>query len=330
MKTKRTYEELMQQLNAALAANTTDTVDKPATTSEYTTAFWDGMHTGVLQNILKEGSDGSGGYLVPDTFEEKLVQGLSEENILRRIGRIVNTTHDLHIPTIRSKGMATWVEEGKPWTFTDVEYGRITLNAHKLAASIMVSDELLADSAECLENYIEQVFCETMGACEEESFLCGNGTDRPLGLIHQAPVGAVSKTENIIDMDDMLDLLYSVKAPYRKNAVWLLSESAYIELRKTKTHNGKYVWQPSATENEPEMLFGYPVFTTKHLGNTVSGEKTALFGDFGYYWISDRNKRSIKRLSERFADRGMVAFVATQRVDAKLVLPEAIKALEIK
>lgn len=326
MKTTRTYENLMNQLNTTIHT-ADDTVSKDAA---YNTAFWDSMHTGILQNILKEGSDGSGGYLVPDTFEEKLVCGIADKNILRHIARTISTTHDLHIPTIRSKGMATWVEEGKPWTFTDAEYGRITLNAHKLATSIMVSDELLADSAECLETYIEQMFCEAMGECEEESFLCGDGTDRPLGLIHQAPVGAVSKAENSIDMDDMLSLLYSVKAPYRKNAVWLISESAYIELRKIKTHNGKYVWQPSMTEDEPHRLFGYPVFTTKYLGTVASGTKPILFGDFNYYWIADHSKRSIKRLSERFADRGMVAFIATHRVDAKLVQPEAIKTLEIK
>ena len=54
-----------------------------------------------------------------------------------------------------------------------------------------------------------------------------------------------------------------------------------------------------------------------------------MFGDFRYFWIGDRDKRVMKRLVERYADRGQVAFIATERVDAKLVLPEAVKMLKI-
>ena len=55
-----------------------------------------------------------------------------------------------------------------------------------------------------------------------------------------------------------------------------------------------------------------------------------LFGNFEYYWIGDRGKRRVKRLAERFADCGMVGFMALQRMDATLVLPEAVKSLTVK
>lgn len=62
----------------------------------------------------------------------------------------------------------------------------------------------------------------------------------------------------------------------------------------------------------------------------AAGNKTVVFGDFKYYWIADRQGRSFKHLNELFAATGQVGFVATQRVEGKLILPEAVKYLQQK
>lgn len=93
---------------------------------------------------------------------------------------------------------------------------------------------------------------------------------------------------------------------------------------------GKTIWEPSMVKDAPFMLLGKPVEISHAMPEIAAGMKPILFGDFSYYWIGDRGKRSIKRLNELYADKGQVGFQATQRVDAKLVLPEAIKSLEIK
>ena len=54
------------------------------------------------------------------------------------------------------------------------------------------------------------------------------------------------------------------------------------------------------------------------------------FGDFSYYWVADRSGRTFKRLNELFAMTGQVGFLASQRVDGRLILPEAVKTLTIK
>ena len=128
----------------------------------------------------------------------------------------------------------------------------------------------------------------------------------------------------------MLGLMYSVKEKHRERAVWLLSENAYAHLRKIKYFNGRYAWKSSPMDEEPERLFNCPVYTTKWLGDVAPGSTVALFGDFGYYWIGDRGNRTIKRLSEVRANRGQVEFISSERVDAKLMIPEAIKALKVK
>lgn len=331
MKNERTYEDLRRELDAlaagidgkeAASANTLKT-------EAYCAAFWEGMHTGLPLNALKEGSDGAGGYLVPDTYEETLVEALNEKNVLRQIGRTIQTTRKLDIPVAYGGGDAVWAREGEPFAFTDVEFGKVTIDAHKLATSILVSDEMLEDGGIDLEAYLRKTFAERIGDAEERVFIRGTGGGMPLGLIQQAPVGATSRAEGKIDMDDMFSLMHSVKRPYRKNAVWVMSEDAYRLLRQIKASNGQNVWVDDMKEGEPKTLFGYPIYICKYLDKVAPGSIPVMFGDFSFFWIGDRGKRVFKRLVERFADRGQVAFIASERVDAKLVIPEAVKLMKI-
>lgn len=330
--TINSIEELRTRLDEMAkefaGANISATESKTTDTA-YKNAFFEHLHTGLTSNVLKKGSEGAGGYLVPDTYEAELVQALRNKNLMRRLGTIISTTSNLKIPVVDAHGEAFWVEEGESYSFTNESFGQIEIDAYKLAVAILVSDEMLEDSGIDLEAYIKSSFADALGDAEEEAFLTGNGKGKPVGIIHQTEAALEVDTLSSITLDDVIDLEYSLKQPYRKNAVFIMSEEAYLHLRKIKTFNGKLAWEPSLTEDEPEKLLGRTVFVTKYL-NSEYGNTPILYGDFSYYWIGDREKRHIKRLSERYADRGLVGYQASQRVDAKLVLPEAIKSIKVK
>ena len=334
MNEHRSCDELMQHLDA-LAEELSGKKPDPSAEAikkakAYNTAFWDTMHTGMPQDTLKEGSDGTGGYLVPDTFEQKIISGLTEGNLLRRLGTTVQTNRTMRIPTANSDAEATWIPENLSIPVSDVTYGEIVLNAYKLAHKVLVSDEMLEDAEFDLEDYIRQLAVQALAEAEEKAFFCGDGNGKPLGIVHQAEVGVVSAQSNGICMDDMIELLHSVELPYRRNGVWVVSENAYLMLRRLKDHNGQFLWRSGLSEDEPPTLFGCPIIANRQLDAVAPGSKPVLFGDFSYFWIGDRGKRVIKRLVERYADRGQVAYITSERVDAKLVLPEAVKVLEIK
>lgn len=297
---------------------------------KYSKTFWDIARGMMPKNALKEGSDGSGGFLVPDEFEQTLVQALENENILRRLGNVIQTKHNLKIPTVVSHGAAAWVQENEQINDSDDTFGQIVLSAYKLGTRMILSEELLEDSGFDLETYIIQEFARRIGKKEEESFMSGDGIGKPTGLLLDAPVGAVSVEAGTLCMDDVIELYHSIGQRYRMNATWLMSGDAYRTLRKCRTAMGKNIWESSAIKDAPFMLLGRPVEISDAMPEIAAGMKPVLFGDFSYYWIGDRGKRSLKRLNELFADKGQVGFQATQRVDAKLVLPKAIKALEIK
>jgi HK97 family phage major capsid protein len=133
-----------------------------------------------------------------------------------------------------------------------------------------------------------------------------------------------------ITADEVIDLVYSLKSPYRKNAVFILNDATVKVLRKLKDGQGQYLWQASLTAGTPDTLLNRPVYTSAYAPTIAAGAKTIAFGDFKYYWIADRQGRSFKRLNELYATTGQVGFLGGQRVDGKLILPEAIKVLQQK
>ena len=305
--------------------------------AEYRKAFWNAMRDKggyEVRNALQIGTDSEGGYLVPDEFERTLVEALEEENIFRRLANVISTSSgDRKIPVVASKGTASWVDEEGVIPESDDSFGQVSIGAYKLATMIKVSEELLNDSVFNLESYITREFARRIGNKEEEAFFVGDGTGKPTGLLNTTgggQVGVTSASATAITLDEVLDLFYSLKAPYRNKAVFVMNDATIKAIRKLKDGNGQYLWQPSIQAGTPDTILNRPLYTSAYVPTIEAGAKTVVFGDFSYYWVADRQGRVFKRLNELFAATGQVGFIATQRVDGKLILPEAIKVLQQK
>ena len=287
-----------------------------------------------IRNALREGVDSDGGYLVPDTFEHTLIQALNEENVIRQLAHTFTTSSGAHaIPIAGSRSKATWVAEEQEIPETTDTFTQKTITAHKLTALIKISEELLNDSAFDLESYITAEFARKISDAEEEAFITGNGTGRPFGILHDkegAEVGITAAAANAITTNELIDLYYSLRSPYRKRAVWIMNDATVNMIRKLKDGNGQYIWEPGIKSNDTDTILGRKVYTTTCMPTAKTGAKTVAFGDLDFYWIGDREGISFKRLNELYATKGQVGFLATKRLDARLILPETIKVLKMK
>ena len=305
---------------------------------EYRTNFWNMMRSKApmpaVVNALQIGTDSEGGYLVPDEYECTLVEALEEENIFRQLAKVIQTSSgDRKIPVVATKGTASWIDEEGAFTESDDSFGQVSIGAYKLGTMIKVSEELLNDSVFDLESYIAREFARRIGNKEEEAFFTVDGSGKPLGILAAtggAETGVTAASATAVTADELIDLFYSLKSPYRRNAVWMLNDSTIKAVRKLKDSNGQYLWQPSLTAGTPDTILGRPVKTSAYMPAIAAGAKTIAFGDFSYYWIADRQGRSFKRLNELYAATGQVGFLASQRVDGKMILPEAVKVLAQK
>ena len=313
-----------------------DTEDKTGRASDdYRKNFWNAMRSKVpmpnVTNALQIGTDSEGGYLVPDEYERTLVEALEEENIFRQMAKVIKTSSgDRKIPVVASKGTASWIDEEGAFPESDDSFGQVSIGAYKLGTMIKVSEELLNDSVFDLQSYISREFARRIGAKEEEAFFTGDGKGKPLGVLAAtggAETGVTAASATAVTADELMDLYYSLKSPYRKKSVWVLNDSTIKAIRKLKDNNGQYLWQPSLAAGTPDMILGRPIKTSAYMPAIAAGAKTIAFGDFSYYWIADRQGRSFKRLNELFAATGQVGFLASQRVDGKMILAEAVKVL---
>ena len=309
---------------------------KGRATDRYKKTFWNAMRRKNfydVENALQVGTDSEGGYLVPDEFEHTLVEALEEENFFRSIATVIRTSSgDRKIPVVATKGTASWIDEEGAYPESDDSFGQVSIGAYKVATMLKVSDELLNDSVFDLEAYISKEFGRRIGTKEEEAFFTGDGKGKPTGIFNAAGGASdgVTTAAASITFDDVMDLFYALKSPYRRKAVWVLNDTTVKALRKLKDNNGNYIWQPSVQAGQPDMILNRPYYTSAYVPEVAAGAKVMAFGDFSYYWIADRQGRSFKRLNELFAANGQVGFLASQRVDGKLILSEAVKTMAIK
>lgn len=325
--------ERQEKLNAELGKPTSDPIlNTPnaktgRASDEYKTAMLTALRTNFkrVSNVLQEGVDADGGYLVPVEYDRRLIDVLDEENIVRKLATRITTSGEHRINVAATKPAAAWIEEGAALTWGDATFDQILMDAHKLHVAVKVTEELLYDNAFGLENYLLTQFGKALANAEEDAFLNGDGTGKPTGIFNATGGGQVAGTlSGAVKTDDVIDLVYALKRPYRKNASFIMNDKTLASLRKLKDNNGAYLWQPSYQAGEPDKVLGYTVYTSAY-----APENAVAFGDFKYYNIGDRGSRSFKQLNELFAGNGMIGFVAKERVDGKLVLPEAVQILKL-
>lgn len=286
----------------------------------------------LLHNVLSEGTDADGGFLVPEEFERQIITTLDEANVVRSLAKVITTGSERKIPVAATHSVAQWTAENAAYTESNPTFGQKQIDAFKLTDLIRVSQELLQDSAFDLESYIAGEFARAFGIAEEEAFCVGTGTNQPTGIFtaNGGEVGVTAAAANAITVDEVISLVYALKSPYRRNAKFLMNDATVAMLRKLKDGNGVYLWQPSIQAGEPDRLLGYEIYTSPYVPTVASGSYAIAFGDFQHYWIADRAGRTVQRLNELYATNGQVGYVATERVDGKVILAEGIKLLQMK
>ncbi len=305
----------------------------PRATKEYRSAYWQQFRHGKQALTAEEyrslnvGTDASGGFLVPQEFERRIVEMLQEENVMRTLATVITTATDRQIPVVASHGVAHWTAEEASFTESDDTFAQKLLTAHKLTVLMKISEELLQDAAFDLETYTAREFSRRAGVKEEDAFVVGDGVGKPRGVVLDAQIGKTAASATAIAADELIDLYHSLKRPYRNRATWLVNDDTVKAIRKLKDSTNQYLWQPGLVDEQPDRLLGRPVAVSAAMPTIGANAKSIAFGDMSYFWIADRQGRIFQRLSELYATTGQVGFRAYQRCDGTLVLAEAVKVL---
>ena len=303
--------------------------------AEYRKNFFNQIRTGfkTAVNVLQESPLQQGGYLLPQEMHDEIITALTQENVLRQISRVVTTANDRRLVIQATPPTAQFVSEGQQITLSSETFDSKVLGAFKVAAGVSVTNELLSDSYYDIQQHLQIEFSKAIGAVEESAFLNGDGNGQPLGILPQMQSDSsttITTTGAAISADDIMNLSYKLKRPYRKNACWLMNDSTLAAVRKLKDNNQAFIWQPSYAQGEPDRLLGYPVYTSAYLPEIASGNIAVLFGDFQKFVIGDRGEKVFRPLHELHALQDLTTFLMIERVDGVLSDSLAVVGLKIR
>lgn len=288
------------------------------------------------KKVMARGTDGAGGYLVPEEFRSEVIRKMAASTVMRRSGATSFTISGdaIDIPVLDGEGSGQWIGENTQYAESDPTFDNVRLTPHKYARMVRTSYELLEDSAINVADLLSSIFANDFSAAEDLAFLDGNGVDRPLGL-NRAALTQVAPVagENIVA--SLRRLIYALPKQYRAGAKFYLNGAIMQQIALAVDANGRPLWQESVQEGEPGRILGYPIFESDALPTydiDGAGAGTALgadviFGNPSYYYIADRQGMRLQRSDDRFFEYGQIAFRSDMRVDGKVALPDGFVKL---
>ena len=266
---------------------------------------------------LEAGTDSEGGYLTPTITEARIIEGLREQNFMRALSTVIQVSGKTNIPTVATDGTATIVAEEGTITPSDGAFGQLAFTPYKLTGSILISNELIEDSAFNLSEWINQELTRRLAAGENTYMINGSGSSLPQGWMNGVAANVTASGAAALTSDEIYSLWFSVKQSYRQNSVWLMEDLTLAAVRKLKDTTNQYIYSPGY-QGGPDQLFGRPVYTHSDMDAMTSGKRSVVLGDPKWYIIADQGSTRIEVSRERYIETDQTLVKATRRFDSKI------------
>ena len=303
--------------------NTIDTFI-PVNQPEYSKHFWNyAIGRDEHEKFLEAGMYAEA-YRLPTNSETKYNKALVRESLFRRIGTYVYTRGESSMSRTKdSHDVAAWTDINHAIPVYDAinDFKDIELDDKKLAMIVKLDSSFLHDNEYQFESHLINRLARSFGQAENDGFLNGNGVEQPEGLLHSAEMG-VSVAG--LSYDAVVRLFFSLDKDYRSRAAWIMNDETAMALRLLKDANGNPLWNHSN-----DTIFGKEVFICNEMPSATVGNAPICFGDYSYFWVVERSPMYVRILRERFFDTDQIGYLAQERLDSKLIRPDAVKVMKI-
>ncbi|HEV2865933.1 MAG TPA: phage major capsid protein [Allosphingosinicella sp.] len=305
-----------------------------------------GLEAGVELKALSGTSDAAGGYAVPEELDERIDKALTSISPIRAIANVVKVGSAGYRKLVTTGGTPSgWVSEtaGRPETDTP-NFIEIAPPFGELYANPAASQAMLDDAAFDVEAWLAQEIATEFARAEGAAFVAGSGVNRPRGFLAAPnsiqvdslrPFGTLQFIKSGVAggfpasnaQDVLIDLVQSLRPPYRQGAVFVMNSATASRIRKFKTADGAFLWQPGLVAGQPDTLLGYPVVEAEDMPDIAADSLSVAFGNFrAGYLIAERTETQILR--DPFTNKPFVHFYATKRIGGQVSNSEAIKLLK--
>jgi len=297
-----------------------------------------------IRRVLQADKDVTGGFAVlPESYSSQILTELNDAVFIRSLGTQIELKNaaSLSVPYEDNAGDdASWTAE----IFTGAEDASISFEKRNLApkpsAKRVKLSRTLAQRAAGFQNFAISRLSYKFALTEEKAFLTGDGVGKPMGIFIAAGAGALGistardgstgNTSTEIKADNLIETLMSLKAQYRKNAVWVFHRDAIKQIRKLKTGDGVYLLQPSLAADKPDTILGKVYHESEYAPNTfTSGLYVGILGDFSYYWVVTALSMEVSVLTELYAEQNCIGLIGRMEVDAAPILENAFARVKL-
>jgi len=314
----------------------------PQDSPEYRAAYWHYLTAGKLTDldveehrVLSKATAGAGANLVPTSFYNQIINILRFTGPINQLATTLNTNSGeaIQIPAVSAHGVATWTAENAAYTASDETFGQVTLNAFKAGRTVIVSEELLTDSAFALDGYLAQELGDSIGLLEESAYAVGDGSGKPMGIanagsgvsIVQAAVG----NSTSFTYAALVGFIFALPYQYRQNASWIFSDTGVRNFYTMVDGQQRPLWAVNTAQGQGDTFMGYPIYSSPDLAAVAASAKSGIFGDIRRgYTIRRVNGFSLQRQTELYSNNGQVGFRGFERVDGRVVLADAMRVLQ--
>ena len=290
----------------------------------YNQAFWSKMRgTLINHDDLKDGQI-DGGFQLPNDNLDKFYKALEKDNLFRRLATTVHLTKaEGRIHATTSTGSAGIVDEGNLIPEDGDKFTQFPIKSYKIASLAKLRESFLLDNDFNLAKYLTTDFARRFGRAEENLFINGHGVTNQTGILSVSE-SINAKETNTLSYDEIVELYFSIEAEYRKDAVFIINDETAFYLRTLKDDDGNYLWNPNK-----DTIFGKEVLISPYMPSIESGKRPIIFGDLSFYWIIERKPLAIQVLNELYSNQGQIGFIGFERVDGRLIRPEAIMTIKM-
>lgn len=273
---------------------------------------------------LYTGANSQGAYTIPRSFYSQLQDFLIVNSAILSAGaKVINTNggNPFDVPIVTTHSTATLTAEASAIGESEPAFGKRTLGAYKYAFLMQISRELVEDTGVDLLGFLAEQAGVACGNALGADLTIGDGSAKPAGIVGSSTLGVTGATSvvGVPSADNLIDLYYSVIAPYRNNAVWLMNDSTMAKIRKLKSTTNEYLFQPALTAGTPDVLIGKAIHTDPNIAATATSAKSILFGDLSKYWARIAAPIRFERSDEFAFNLDLITFRATVRGDGILV-----------
>lgn len=288
-----------------------------------------------------------GGYAVPKEIDAVIDATLKSISPIRAVANVVQVGSAGYRKLVTTNGVASgWASEvaARPTTATPT-FNEIVPSFGELYANPAATQAMLDDAQFDVEAWLADEIATQFAKAEGTAFVNGDGIDKPKGFLtytiaatgdatrsfgqlQYVPVGAASDFPSTNPQDKLLDLVHALRAPYRQGAVWVMNSATLAKIRKFKTSDGAFVWQPGLVTGQPDTLLGYSVVESEDMPDIAANTTPIAFGNFkAGYLVAERSETNILR--DPYSNKPYVNFYATKRIGGAVSNSEAIKLLKI-